>query len=85
MRRLTDDNSVVHAHHNGTIDIVIEHETACGIRFAAYGLPHEGAESSLKHRFLVVNFQGPMILVGTLEPIEVSCMTCLVRMRSWNQ
>ncbi len=87
MRRLTDDNGVVHAHHNGTIDTAVEHTTACGIRFfAAYELPREGPESSLKNRFQVVrlDLKEPSMLIGTFEVIEVSCMTCLVRMQSWN-
>jgi hypothetical protein len=89
MRRLVDDGGITHAHHNGTIDSAIEHTTACGILFETYGLPNEGEESSLRRRFRVINRPGgsggPVGLLGTPEAREVDCMSCLVRMRTWNQ
>lgn len=84
-RLIDDDDGVTHSHHNGTIDTCTEHTTACGILFGAIGLPNEGTESSLPHRFRVIDRpKGPVVLIGTLELLEVTCMMCLVRMRSWN-
>lgn len=86
MRRLVDDNNIVHAHHNGALWTDRTCVTACGIHFTAYELPNESPESSLRYMFQTIKPPGSITLLrGTLEDLEVSCMSCLVGMRTWNQ
>jgi hypothetical protein len=84
--RLVDDNNVVHAHHDGQLWTDCTSVTACGITFVGYDLPHESPESSLRYTFRITSeTRGIGLLRGTLEDLAVDCMSCLVRMRTWNQ
>lgn len=87
MRRLIGVvDGVTHAHHNGTLDPVGAHLTACGICFVAYDLPNESAESSLHRMFRIIDPPGSIdLLRGTFEDRPVDCMSCLVKMRTWDQ
>lgn len=84
MRRLVG-NGITHAHHNGTIDTTVIQITACGTEFVGYDLDHE-SESPLRYLFRTINPPGCIVLLrGTFENRPVDCMSCLVRMRTWNQ
>jgi hypothetical protein len=85
MRRLVG-GGVTHAVHNGTIHTAVAQITACGITFVGYDLPHESPESSLRYLFRVTDPTcGIELLRGTFEDLEVDCMSCLVRMRTWDR
>ena len=85
MRRLVGDG-ITHAHHNGTIDTTVAQITACGIMFVGYDLDHESPESSLRYLFRTVSPPGSIVLLrGTFKDLEVDCMSCLVRMRTWDR
>lgn len=85
VRRLVGvTDNVTHTIHNSIIDTTVLQVTACGVLFVGHDLPNESPESLLRPVFRVLDPPGGM-LHGVFEDRPVDCMSCLVRMRTWNQ
>ena len=85
MRRLVG-GGVTHAAIGYAVEVGVVQSAACGITFVGYNLPNESPESSLRYLFRVTDPTCEVkLLRGTFENLEVDCMSCLVRMRTWDR